>query len=488
MTWTSPYAPIAVDGPPLPDLVRRVGARIPDEPAVVDTATGSAVSFGVLAQRMDRVAAGFAEQGFGPGDVLAVQAPNSISWVEAALGALAAGGAVTGISTTATEREAAAQVELTGASVVVRDEPPVSDGRAPRIEVDLDSTALLPCSSGTTGLPKAVVLTHRNLAAAVAQLNAGLRLDRRDALLGVAPYAHVMGFVVALAVPLVAGATVLALPRFGPEPLLEAVERHRATVLVGPPLVLRLLVGHPAVAGHDLSSLQVIAAGGAPLAPKLQEAVQARFPRAVVAQGYGMTETSAPIPAPDRAEGTPPGSVGRLAPNTELRVVDPDTGEDLGDGERGELWVRGPQNTPGYLGRADATAELIDTDGWLHTGDIGWVDEDGYLHVVDRLKSLIKVNAMQVAPAELEALLAVHPAVADAAVIARPDERAGEVPVAVVVPRGELEPDDLIDWVAERVARHKRIRAVRLVEEIPRTPSGKILHRVLVEQDRQLVA
>jgi len=206
-----------------------------------------------------------------------------------------------------------------------------------------------------------------------------------------------------------------------------------------------------------------------------------------VIQGYGMTETSAPTPTPDRDRGTPPGSVGCLAPSTELRIVDPDTGESRGFGERGELWVRGPQNTPGYLGRPDATAELIDSDGWLHTGDLGWMDEGGHLHVVDRLKSLIKVNALQVAPAELEALIAKHPAIADVAVIARPDERAGEIPVAIVVPRGELDTDELMAWVADRVPRHKRIRAVRLADRIPRTPSGKILHRELVVEDRQLV-
>jgi acyl-CoA synthetase (AMP-forming)/AMP-acid ligase II len=157
----------------------------------------------------------------------------------------------------------------------------------------------------------------------------------------------------------------------------------------------------------------------------------------------------------------------------------------VGADEHGELWVRGPQNTPGYLGCPAATAELIDADGWLRTGDLGSVDASGNVRVVDRLKSLIKVNAMQVAPAELEALLSAHPAIADAAVIPRPDERTGEVPVAVVVPRGELDPDALIAWCAERVAPHKRIRAVRLAERIPRTPSGKILHRELIAEECQ---
>ena len=509
MIWTSPHEPVDIDGPSLPELVRTSAARAPDAAALADGPSGAIVTYGTLVARMERVAAGLADRGFEPGDVLAIWAPNVAPWAGAALGAMAAGGRVTGVSPVATEGELAGQLRITGASVLVTvrsmgdvaraagaanvrevltfDELIDSDAPAPTPRLDLDAPALLPCSSGTTGLPKAVVLTHRNLACATAQLGVGLRLRERDTLLGVAPYAHVMGFVVTLAVPLAAGATAVTLRRFAVEHLLDAIELHRPTVLIGPPPILRVLVDHPAVVGRDLSSLELIGAGGAPLAPELQEAVGARFPDAVVIQGYGMTETSAPIPTPDRDRGTPPGSVGCLAPSTELRVVDPDTGESRGLGERGELWVRGPQNTPGYLGRPDATAELIDSDGWLHTGDLGWMDEGGHLHVVDRLKSLIKVNALQVAPAELEALIAKHPAIADVAVIARPDERAGEIPVAVVVPRGELDTEELMAWVADRVPRHKRIRAVRLADRIPRTPSGKILHRELVAEDRQLV-
>jgi acyl-CoA synthetase (AMP-forming)/AMP-acid ligase II len=179
-----------------------------------------------------------------------------------------------------------------------------------------------------------------------------------------------------------------------------------------------------------------------------------------------------------------PGSVGRLAPGTEARLVDPATGRDAGPGEPGELWARGPQVMAGYLGRPAATAEVLDASGWLRTGDLARVDADGNIFIADRLKELIKVNAFQVAPAELEALLACHPQVADAAVIPRPDGSADQIPVAVVVPRGALDPDELIAWVAGRVAPHKRIRAVRFVSEIPRTAAGKILRRALIEADR----
>jgi acyl-CoA synthetase (AMP-forming)/AMP-acid ligase II len=203
--------------------------------------------------------------------------------------------------------------------------------------------------------------------------------------------------------------------------------------------------------------------------------------------GYGLTETTATATAPDRVLDVAPGSVGRAMPGTELRVVDPHSGADLGPGDRGELWVRGPQTMAGYLGRPDAGAAMIDSEGWLRTGDLVVLDDDGQVFIVDRLKELIKVNGFQVAPAELEALLVSHPAIADAAVVARPDDACGEVPVAVVVAREPLDADELMAWVAGRVAPHKRIRAVRFAEAIPRTPAGKILRRALVEQERQAV-
>jgi acyl-CoA synthetase (AMP-forming)/AMP-acid ligase II len=204
----------------------------------------------------------------------------------------------------------------------------------------------------------------------------------------------------------------------------------------------------------------------------------------VIFQGYGMTETSAPIPIPDRRFGTPPGSVGRLAPNTELRVVDPATGADLPAGEVGELWVRGPQLMSGYLGNREATAETLDADGWLHTGDLVRFDADGWLFVVDRVKELIKYKGHQVAPAQLEALLGAHPAVADCAVVGRPDEAAGEIPVAYVVRRRDVDAAELVDHVAERVSPHRRVRAVVFVDEIPRSPAGKVLRRILADRER----
>jgi acyl-CoA synthetase (AMP-forming)/AMP-acid ligase II len=524
MIHTSPYPPIDTEFAALPQLVSRAANVTPEQPALVDAPSGAGLTYATLAARIGRVAAGLAEHGFSPGDVLALRAPNIPAWAGVALGAMAAGGAVTGIGPLATEREAAAQLADAGASVlatvpsliassgaaaaatgvrelVIMGEPaaPVTaepalpatpigallagDATAPDVALGPGRVAMLPYSSGTTGLPKGVMLTHANLTAAARQLGYGLALTPRDRFLALAPFAHVMGFVVSLCAPLAAGATVVTMPRHELHAFLAAIERHRVTVLAVPPPVFAALARDPAVDRYDLSTLQMIVSGGAPLGPELQQAVAARFPGATVGQGYGLTETTAAIPVPSR-EGMVPGSVGRLAPGTEARLVDPGTGRDAGQGEPGELWARGPQVMAGYLGRPAATAEVLGTDGWLRTGDLARADADGNIFIVDRLKELIKVNAFQVAPAEIEALLTRHPQVADAAVIPRPDESAGEIPVAVVVPRGALKPDELIGWVAERVAPHKRIRAIRLVSEIPRTAAGKILRRELIEADR----
>ena len=511
MVWRSAYEPIETQERTLHGSIAATARAMGDRVSLIDGPSGVTTTYAELASRIDRAAAGLAARGLRPGDVLALWAPNSPWWAIAALGAMAAGATVSGVSPVAVERELAAQLMDSEASIVVA--PPdrlelarkvartagvrevialddvEGDGAPPAVDLDpATAVALLPYSSGTTGLPKGVMLTHANVVVAIAQARAGLKLGPRDTVAAVAPFAHVMGFVITLTNALTSGATVVTLPRFAFEPFLELVERHRATVVIVAPPVMAALAGHPAVGARDLSSLELVVAGGAPVPAEIARAVGERLPGAVVRLGYGLTETSATVTAPDREQPVAPGSVGRAMPGTELRVVDPESGADLGPGEPGELWVRGPQTMAGYLHRPDATAAMIDADGWLHTGDLVVVDEEGQLFIVDRLKELIKVSAFQVAPAELEAVLATHPAVADAAVVGRPDAATGEVPVASVVARAPLDADDLMAWVAERVAPYKRIRAVRFVEAIPRTPAGKILRRVLVEQERQAAA
>jgi acyl-CoA synthetase (AMP-forming)/AMP-acid ligase II len=518
--WTSPYAPVEVGGMTLHRMVLEAAARFGDRPALVDGPSGMTVSYRLLAERVQGVAAGLAGRGFGPGDVLALWAPNLPQWAGVALGAMAAGGTVTGASPACTERELAAQLADAGASVLVTVPQLVpaarsaaaaagvgevvvlgeADGATPILDLlaawgatnqgtpDLDpatAVGLLPYSSGTTGLPKGVLLTHVNLVTSVRQVGSGLRVGGRDTLLAVPPFSHVMGFLVTLAVPLCSGATVVTMPRFDPGQFLELLERHRVTVLAGAPPMLRVLAGHPLAAGADLGSLELVVCGGAPLTADAQRALSARLPGATVGQAWGLTETTVGLSMPDRDAGSVPGTVGRVMPNTELRVVDPGTGRDLAAGQPGELLARGPQVMAGYLHRPEATAAMVDPDGWLRTGDLGLVDGEGNVVIVDRLKELIKVSGYQVAPAELEALLATHPAVADAAVLRRPDPASGEVPVAVVVPRPGAgpDPDELVAWVAERVAPHKRVRAVRFADAIPRTPSGKLLRRALADQD-----
>jgi acyl-CoA synthetase (AMP-forming)/AMP-acid ligase II len=526
MVWTSPYPPVEVGGTTLHRMVLEAAARAGDRPALVDGTSGTVVPYRLLAERIQGVAAGLTARGFAPGDVLALWAPNLPQWAGVALGAMAAGGTVTGASPAATEGELTTQLADAGASVLVtipslvpaarsaaaaagvrdlivlgqaegatpildllaagtraRPPGPAPDPAAP----DPAAVALLPYSSGTTGLPKGVELTHANLVTSARQVASGLRITDRDTVAAVAPFSHIMGFQVTLAVPLRAGATVVTMPRFDPVRFLELIERHRVTVLVGAPPMLRVLTAHPRAAGADLSSLELVVCGGAALRAAAHEALAARLPQATVGQAWGLSESTVGLSSPDRATGSVPGTVGRVLPNTELRVVDPATGRDLGPGEPGELLGRGPQVMAGYRNRPEATAAMVGPDGWLRTGDLGLVDADGNVVIVDRLKELIKVRGHQVAPAELEALLATHPAVADAAVLGRDDPDDGEVPVAVVVPRPGADPDatDLLAWVAERVAPHKRLRAVRFADAIPRTPSGKLLRRALRDGARR---
>jgi acyl-CoA synthetase (AMP-forming)/AMP-acid ligase II len=273
------------------------------------------------------------------------------------------------------------------------------------------------------------------------------------------------------------------MPKFELPEFLRVIADHRASyVFIAPPVAVAL-AKHPMVDQYDIDCVDIVFSGAAALDAELGHAVGKRL-NCTVLQGYGMTELS-PVSHKSRlarvAE-TPPGSVGALIPNTEARLVDSETGEDVPKGEEGEIWVRGPQVMKGYLNNAEATAETLVEDGWLRTGDIGRVDENGFFFIVDRLKELIKYKGYQVPPAELEAVLVSHPKVKDAGVIGVPNEEGEEIPKACVVVDDGVEGDELIAYVAERVAPYKRIREVEVVDEVPKSASGKILRRILREQ------
>ncbi|MBV9280217.1 MAG: AMP-binding protein, partial [Chloroflexi bacterium] len=303
-------------------------------------------------------------------------------------------------------------------------------------------------------------------------------------LLGLLPFYHIYGMVCILHGALFMGATVVTLPRFDLEQFLDTMERYRVTVAHLVPPIILALAKHPAAGSRDLSSLGIIFSGAAPLDAELIRACSERV-GSLVTQGFGMTETS-PV-THCNTSGEPAGAIGTLLPNTECLIADLVTGAALAPGDTGEIVVRGPQVMKGYLNQPEATAAMIDRDGWLHTGDLGYADAGGNFYVVDRLKELIKYKGLQVAPAELEAVLLSHPLVVDAAVIRSPDEEAGEVPKAFVVLKGEVAVEDVLGYVAERVAPYKKIRRVEIVDSIPRSPSGKILRRVLMEREREAV-
>jgi acyl-CoA synthetase (AMP-forming)/AMP-acid ligase II len=432
---------------PLPDVpdvdlatfALRHAVRLAERPALIDG--DRVVTYAELAERTARASTDRA--------VVAIRRPNGAEFVIEMLCALRAGAAVTPVSPLYTEREAAPQLAITRAD---------------------DGVALLLSSSGTTGLPKIVQLSHRAAITSICQFASVFPYREGERVLGLAPFFHIMGLSCVLLHGLSSGATLVTMPRFDLEEMLRTIEKHRIAQMLVPPPVLTALAHHPMVDAYDLSSLRLVACGGAPATAELESAVAARL-GCLVAQGYGMTEAGPMI----ASSVTDPlqirhGSVGLPMPGTEVEVV------------AGEVWVRGPHMMSGYLDDPEATAATIDADGWLHTGDLGSFDDDGFLYLSGRLKELIKVKGFQVAPTELEGLLQAHPAVADAAVVGVPDDEAGERPVAFVVARGELDRDELMAFVAAQVAPYKQLREIELIDALPRSPAGKLLRRRLVLQ------
>jgi acyl-CoA synthetase (AMP-forming)/AMP-acid ligase II len=499
LIYSSPYPDVEIPDVGLHELVLGRARERGPHPALIDAVTGAVTTYGELADAVDSLAAGLHERRFRQGEVAALCTPNRVEFPIAAYAVARLGGIVTTINPAFTEAEMAKQVTDSGAVVAftipelaprfagLRDvfqfgSPLPAGEKPPQVHINpAEDVVALPYSSGTTGAPKGVLLTHRNLVAMQLLMGPVEGTTERDVTAATLPFFHIYGFSVILALGLYRGATLVVFPRFELGSFLAAIQRYRITRLpLVPPLLLRL-ARDPLVASYELSTVRTIVSGAAPLAPSLADEVARRF-GCLVKQGYGLTELSPGSHMHPEDQGPPPpGSVGVLHPNTECRLVDAVTGEDVPAGEPGEIWVRGPQVMKGYLNQPEATAEMITAEGWLRTGDVGRLDERGYLYVVDRLKELIKYKGFQVAPAELEALLLTHPGVADVAVIPRPDPEAGEVPKAFVVraPGSAVSAAELIEFVASRVAPYKKVREIEFSAEIPKSPSGKILRRLL---------
>ncbi|MGW4030569.1 4-coumarate--CoA ligase family protein [Streptomyces sp. NPDC004838] len=521
--YRSSYPDVPPVDQPIHEAVLGRAAEYGDTVALIDGAHGTTVTYAQLDHSHRRIAAALAFAGVRKGDVLALHSPNTVAYPSVFYGATRAGASVTTVHPLATPEELANQLRDCAARWIVTVSPLLevarraaelvagieeifvcdrADGHAsvldmigstapePRVAIDpAEDVAALPYSSGTTGHPKGVMLTHRSIATNLAQLHPLLPMKLGDRILAVLPFFHIYGLTALMNSPLRQGATVVVLPRFELDGFLGAIEKHRINGLyVAPPIVLAL-AKHPAVARYDLSSLEYITSAAAPLDAELAAACSQRLGLPPIGQAYGMTELSpgthvVPLDAPNPP---PPGTVGRLIPSTEMRIVSlDDPGRTMGPGENGEIVIRGPQVMKGYLGRPDATADMIDADGWLRTGDVGRVDEEGWLYVVDRVKELIKYKGFQVAPAELEALLLTHEGIADAAVVGVYDEDGTEIPKAYVVRQAaapELTGDEVIAFVAERVSPYKKVRRVSFIGAVPRAASGKILRRELREPE-----
>jgi len=519
--YTSPLAPLDIPATPLAEFVLARAATYGQRAALIEAGTGRTISYAELPSLVDRAAASLARLGIAKGDVCAIFAPNTPEYLIALLSVARLGAVMTTAGSLSTTSDLAKQLKdsaarvlftstalaatwrdsLAGTSVehiVTFDAPmdPIGGcsghvfsalvakpGAPPRVDVDPDDLVALPYSSGTTGLPKGVMLTHRNLVANILQTHAADHFrEGEDVTVAFLPFFHIYGLTVIALLGLWSGATLVVLPKFELEAYLALVERYRATLLHVVPPVVVALAKHPAVAGHDFSSVRKLFSGAAPLGADVTEQCMRRL-GCVLTQGYGLTETS-PVThvMPENAARLKLGSIGVPVPNTECRIVDAETAHDVTDGSAGEIWVRGPQVMRGYFNRPDETRGALDADGWFRTGDIGRADADGYFFIVDRLKELIKYKGLQVPPAELEAVLLSHPAVADAAVVPFPDAEAGEIPRAFVVRKGTATAEELMAFVAGQVASYKKVRRLEFIDAIPKSPSGKILRRLLKDK------
>jgi acyl-CoA synthetase (AMP-forming)/AMP-acid ligase II len=514
--FKSPHPDVVIPDVALTPFVLGKAERLGDKVAIVEAGSGRSYSYRQIADGVGKLAAGLNARGFRKGDVLAIMSPTLPEYPIAFHGVASAGGVNTTLNPTYTADEIAFQLNDSRARLLLTIPPLVgkaqeaaakskveeifvfgeAEGATPFASLLADGTALdvaidsaedlvaLPYSSGTTGFSKGVMLTHRNLVANLVQTTACIDITEDEKIMAFLPFFHIYGMTVIMNQGLYQGATLVTMPRFELEPCLQAVQDYRVTRFFLVPPIVVLLAKHPAVDKYDLSSVTRAFSGAAPLDADLAEAATKRVGFRL-SQGYGLTETS-PVShiVPDSVANVVPGSVGSSVPNTDCKIVDAAMAQELGRNEDGEIWIRGPQVMKGYLNNPDATRNSIDADGFFHTGDIGHIDEQDQYFIVDRLKELIKYKGFQVAPAELEALLLSHPSIADAAVIGVRDDEGEEVPMAFVVLKEPVTAEEIMEFVASRVAPHKKVRRVEVVDQIPKSPTGKILRRVLRDREK----
>jgi len=502
----SPFPDVAITGQ---SITERVFANLisrRDEVVLIDGVSGQSLTAEAFMDRVKQLAGGLTKAGFGAGKTIALMAPNSPEYCVVFHAVAWAGGTITTLNPGYTGSEVAHQLTDARADILITvadtyeaavagagDRPVIQIGTpefdaligeplSAQVPIDLDAhTVVLPYSSGTTGLPKGVMLSHRNLVVNVDQCIVAADFRPGEITAGFLPLFHIYGMTVLMNVHLAGGGALVTMPRFDLPLFLQISQDHKTKRMWVVPPVGIALAKHPLVDDYDLSALEQVFVAAAPSGVELSDAIRTRLNCAAI-QGYGMTELS---PVAHIVPGDAPraGSAGVVASNTECKIVDPESGETLPVNSEGELWIKGPQVMQGYLNNPKATAETITPDGWLRTGDIARIDDDGYMFIVDRLKELIKYKGFQVAPAELEDTLVSIDGVVDAAVIGLADDEAGEVPIAFVI-RGDAGPDEdaIHTHFAANLATYKKLHQIRFVTEIPKSPSGKILRRFLRDQ------
>ncbi|XP_038897161.1 4-coumarate--CoA ligase 2-like [Benincasa hispida] len=505
---------------PLHDYIFQNLPKFASRPCLINGATGDVYSFHDVQLTARRVAAGLHNLGIKKGDVVMNLLPNSPEFVFTFLGASYRGAIMTAANPFYTAVEIAKQAKAANAKLIVtmacfydRVKDLAENGvkivcvdfavegclhfsvlsgadeaHAPAVDFSPDDVVALPYSSGTTGLPKGVMLTHKGLITSVAQQidgqNPNLYYRGDDVILCVLPFFHIYSLNSILLCGIRAGAAIMIMQKFDIVSLFQLIEKYRISIMPIVPPIFLAIAKSSEFEKYDVSSVRVLKSGGAPLGKELEDAVRAKFPAAILAQGYGMTEAG-PVLTMSLAFAKEPfqvkaGACGTVVRNAEMKIVDPETGASLPANSAGEICIRGDQIMKGYLNDLESTKRTIDKEGWLHTGDIGFIDDDE-LFIVDRLKELIKFKAFQVAPAELEALLITHPKLSDAAVIGMADEEAGEVPVAFVVKEsdGTITEEEVKHFITKQVVFYKRLKSVYFVNAIPKAPSGKILRKEL---------